>query len=140
MKRLLYILCISLTSGFLNAQYFELSTPKRLGTGINSSAEESAPIVSPDGKEMYFVRTFDEYNVGGINDQDIWVSVKNEKGVWQEANNIAELNTKEHNGLTSLSADAQRAFVLFSDGIKNENKGIGVSIKMLQEFGKKQQN
>lgn len=129
MKRLLYILCISLTSGFLNAQYFELSTPKRLGTGINSSAEESAPILSPDGKEMYFVRTFDEYNVGGINDQDIWVSVKNEKGVWLEANNLAELNTKEHNGLTNLSADAQRAYVLFSDGIKNENKGVGVSAK-----------
>lgn len=129
MKRLLYILCVSLTSSFLNAQYFELSTPKRLGTGINSSAEESAPVLSPDGKEMYFVRTFDEYNVGGINDQDIWVSTKNEKGVWQEANNSTELNTREHNGLTSFSEDGTKVYVLFSNGIKSENKGIGLSVK-----------
>ena len=109
--------------------YNELATPKRLGAFINTSAEESLPLISADGKDLYFFRTFEEYNYGGVNDQDIWLCSKNEKGNWEEAYNVQELNNRDHNSVVALGQDGNSLYVLFSNGIKNENKGLGKSTK-----------
>lgn len=109
--------------------YNELATPKRLGTFINTSAEESLPLLSADGKDLYFFRTFEEYNFGGVNDQDIWLCSKNEKGNWEEAFNVQELNNRDNNAVLAIGQDGNSLYVLFSNGIKNENKGLGKSTK-----------
>lgn len=123
--------CVS-QSFWAQKAYIEYATPKRLGAVVNTSAEESMPILSPDGKELYFIRTFEEYNFGGVNDQDIWVSTQNEKGNWEEAYNVQELNNKDNNAIIAIGKDGNSAYVLFSNGIKNENKGIGKSVKTSQ--------
>lgn len=111
-------------------QINSFSEPKRLSISINSSAEESAPILSPNGNEIYFVRTFEENNLGGVNDQDIWKSTINEKGEWGQSENITDLNNQFHNGLLSFSNDGKIAYLLSSYNLKsNELKGIAHSIK-----------
>jgi outer membrane protein OmpA-like peptidoglycan-associated protein len=105
------------------AQLRNLTEPKRLEIGINTSAEESLPVISKDGNEIYFVRTFDENNIGGVNDQDIWKSVKNEQGKWTTAVNFEELNNDEHNGVVALGDS--KAYLLNSyAGKKDNSKGI----------------
>ena len=110
------------------SQITPFSEPKRLPISINSSAEESAPFVSSSGKEIFFVRTFDQTNNGGINDQDIWKSSKNEKGEWSQAQNVSELNNQFHNGILSFSKDDKIAYLLNSyDGKSNQLSGLAYS-------------
>ncbi|MBM3184935.1 MAG: OmpA family protein [Bacteroidetes bacterium] len=117
---------------FFNFSYWgqlnRLSEPKRLPIKINSSAEESAPILSSSGKELFFTRTFDQENQGGVNDQDIWTSIKNEKGEWSQCENVSDFNNELHNGLLSFSNDGKIAYLLNSYGGKTKQlKGIAYS-------------
>ena len=116
----------------LNFNYWSqinpFSEPKRLPITINSSAEESAPILSSNGNEIYYVRTFDKENKGGINDQDIWKSTKNERGEWSQTENVSDFNNQFHNGLLSFSKDDKIAFLLNSYGGKSDQlRGIASS-------------
>jgi outer membrane protein OmpA-like peptidoglycan-associated protein len=126
---ILFLLSLLGLDAMAQQGYNEMATPKRLGAFINTSAEESLPLLSADGKDLYFFRTFEEYNYGGVNDQDIWVCSKNEKGNWEEAYNVQELNNRDHNAVVALGQDGNSMYVLFSNGIKNENKGLGKSTK-----------
>ena len=80
---ILFLLSLLGLDAMAQQGYNEMATPKRLGAFINTSAEESLPLLSADGKDLYFFRTFEEYNFGGVNDQDIWLCSKNEKGNWE---------------------------------------------------------
>jgi outer membrane protein OmpA-like peptidoglycan-associated protein len=114
-------------------QFWDFTEPKRMEGTVNSSAEESMPVFSPNGRELYFMRTFDEANYGGPNDQDIWASVKNNKGNWQEAENIAELNARFHNGVVALRNNGNRAYILYSEGITQSNKSLAIVERVPEE-------
>ena len=108
---------------------FRITEPKRLEKVINSSAEETSPVLSKDGNELYFVRTFDENNIGGVNDQDIWKTTKNKEGKWTEAENVEELNNAEHNGLFALNEANNTAYLLNSYGGKKDKlKGVSTAV------------
>lgn len=62
------------------------STPKNLGTNVNSLAWESQPALSADGRTLYFVS--DRRN--GLGRRDIWYSTQDEKGNWTKAVNIGK--------------------------------------------------
>ena len=75
------------------------SLPKNLGRNINTDFWESAPSISPDGNALYFCSNRPD-GYGGI---DIYVSYKNEKGYWEEAENLGpNINT---------AADEQAPFI-----------------------------
>ena len=78
----------------------------KLSTNVNSTYPEHSPIISPDGKKMYFSRQYHPDNVGGANDsEDIWVSEwDEEKEEWKVAKNVGPpLNTKGPNFISSIS-------------------------------------
>ncbi len=78
----------------------------KLSTNVNSDYVEHSPIVSPDGKKLYFSRQFHPENIGGVNDaEDIWVSeLDEETGEWLPAKNVgAPLNTPGPNFISSIS-------------------------------------
>ncbi len=78
----------------------------KLSTNVNSTYPEHSPIISPDGKKMYFSRQYHPDNVGGANDsEDIWVSEwDEEKEEWTVAKNVGPpLNTKGPNFISSIS-------------------------------------
>lgn len=74
---------------------------RNLGAAVNSDSDDYYPVVSPDGKTLYFCST----RPGGFGGEDIWVS-KMENGRWTEARNIGPpLNTEKNEGVMSVSAD-----------------------------------
>ena len=93
MSRLVNILSLLfITSlGFAQRSY-QVKEIDKLDAVLNTQAEESLPIYSPDGK-LYFVRTLFEENFGGaISGQDIWMAERN-GSQWSEATNqIKRLN------------------------------------------------
>jgi outer membrane protein OmpA-like peptidoglycan-associated protein len=82
--------------------------------GINSEYDELMPVISPDGKTLYFVRTGHPENTGGEKaGQDIWYSQKSpENNEWQKAVNPgAPLNNIYNNAISSLSPDGRGALL-----------------------------
>ena len=54
-------------------------TPKdiqkeNLGKRVNSPGQEVAPVISPDGRTLYFTRNFNKANIGASDRQDVWYS------------------------------------------------------------------
>ena len=119
-------ICFSLE---IMAQIYDFTYPIRLPGQLNSSAEETNPILAPDGQTLYFVRTLDIKNVGGIYDQDIWMS-RLELGVWGSAKPISDLNNKLNNAIVAVVNDTTetRLYLLSSYTTdKDIRKGIAVS-------------
>lgn len=95
---------------------------ENLGININSKYGEVAPIVSPDGKFLYFTRLNHPENTkdkSGKNDkvlevpQDVWVSKLTKNGTWDIATNIGEpINNSANNAAATISADGKSLFVL----------------------------
>ncbi|GAB4286867.1 MAG: hypothetical protein Kow0068_12490 [Marinilabiliales bacterium] len=83
------------------------SEPENLGPAINSLYDEVAPLISPDGKALLFVRKFHPENIGGFQDEDdIWWSKLDNNGKWTVAKNIGKpLNNKFSNFVQSLTPD-----------------------------------
>ena len=77
MKQHILIVFFITFSSLCWGQLYSISEPKRLPSSVNTSAEETTPVLSPNGNEFYFVRTFDQNNLGGSNDQDCWKAQKN---------------------------------------------------------------
>jgi hypothetical protein len=50
--------------GLAQAQELVFNTPIQLSSVINSNDEELAPMLSPDGNTLYFIRAFHEANTG----------------------------------------------------------------------------
>ncbi|MBA4056465.1 MAG: hypothetical protein C0490_17245, partial [Marivirga sp.] len=60
-----------------------------LDKNVNSEYDELHPLLSPDGKTLYFSRRNHPGNVGGVKDQeDIWYSELDATGHWQLAQNM----------------------------------------------------
>ncbi|HEY0656341.1 MAG TPA: hypothetical protein VGD65_24580 [Chryseosolibacter sp.] len=96
------------------AQQFEFGDPKKLPGAINSAAEEAMPLLSRDGKKLFFTRALSEQNEGGVyGGQDIWVSDA-VNGQWAKASNKLSINTKDNNTVVGVDRDGQTLF--FTDG------------------------
>jgi hypothetical protein len=86
--------------------------PENLGPSINSRYDEIMPVISPDGNTLYFDRKDHPDNTNGTLNDDIWVSQKDAKGNWSEAENAQEpFNNSGHNFLTGISADGNYALL-----------------------------
>ena len=73
---------------------------EKLDEKVNSSYQESRPLIAPDGKTLYFSRSNHPGNIGGDKDaNDIWYSEFDmNSGKWMEAVNIGgPLNNKGRN-------------------------------------------
>ena len=57
---------------------------------VNTFRHEAAPVVSPDGRTLYFfVQNHPDNTFGKDDTQDIWFSKKDEKGVWSPAEHLS---------------------------------------------------
>jgi len=84
-----------------------------LNDSVNSRDDESAAVLSADGKTLYFVRSFHAGNIGGAaGNQDIWYSARTGKNNWSSAKNIGvPLNDEFHNAVCGLSQDGKRIYL-----------------------------
>ncbi|WP_165768166.1 OmpA family protein [Hymenobacter amundsenii] len=88
-----------------------------LGPTVNSKYVDTHPVISPDGRSLFFARQESPQNSGGANDaQDVWVSSLGnaERKAWSQAKNIGSpINTpNDPNGVASVSANGQQLLVI----------------------------
>lgn len=105
-----------------------------LDQNINSEYDELNPLLSPDGKTLYFSRKNHPGNIGGVQDrEDIWYSELDSTGNWQLAKNIGpKLNNEGPNfanTINSVTPDGKSAImVLGNKYLDNGKMRAGVSI------------
>jgi len=113
--------------------------PVALGSAINSEYNELRPLVTPDGKLLYFSRQNHPENTGGVkDDEDIWFSERDTlSGDWQVAKNIGRpLNNNGPNFISSISRDGNTMLLLLGNAYYSKNKMTqGVSMSVKQEDG-----
>ena len=131
-----------------------IPTPSLLATGIitealdknvNSEYSEMNPLLSPDGKILYFSRKNHPENVGGVNDkEDIWYSELGADGKWQLAKNMGpQFNNAGPNFVNTISAvtpDGKSAIMVlgnkYIEGSKKMQAGVSISSNVNGEWSK----
>lgn len=83
------------------------SSPKNLGSPINTGAWESQPSLSADGNTLYFVSN----RPGGVGGYDIWISKKNSKNEWSVPVNAGpEINSVYDEHSPCIHADGKTLY------------------------------
>jgi outer membrane protein OmpA-like peptidoglycan-associated protein len=84
----------------------DIGGPRNLGPTVNSKYSDFGPIVSADGKSLYFTSD----RAGGFGGQDGWVSHKT-AGEWGEPVNLGQpFNTELNEGPDCFTPDEQTMF------------------------------
>jgi len=149
MKNLLTIFLLAFTFP-LSAQeintipYTEKVLPaKKLSSNVNSIYAERLPIITPDGRTLYFARKYHpdntpdkrEKNTYEIYKDDIWVSRRQTGSDWSKARNIgAPLNTDSHNFVIAVSADGKTLYL--ANKYKTQKDGVSYSEKTAMGWSK----
>jgi len=104
-----YLVCLQ-----ARGQELVFSEPVKLGSQINSEDEELAPLLSSDGKTLYFSRAFHTKNTGGkFAGTDVWVSKKDGQGNWLPASNAGSpWNNKQSNAVIGINHDHTVVYLL----------------------------
>ena len=105
---------------------------QNLGSQINSEVNELSPVVSADGKTLYFVRDAEDYpNSGYSQDDEIWYS-EFKDGHWTDAKKMpSPFNDEHNNGLYYVSPD-QSVFIVsgsYDNGVFLSDDGLSVITK-----------
>lgn len=100
-----------------------------LGKEVNSKYDEINPLISPDGKTLYFSRkNHPENSHGPINTTDIWYSTLDESGNWTNSKRLkAPFNQAVHNGLFGISPDGN-TFIIQGSYKNGKYEGVGLSV------------
>jgi len=92
-----------------------------LGRKVNTGYHEGAPVVSADGKTLYFfVHNHPDNHYGQENSQDIWFSTLGEDGEWTAAEHIGKpLNDHQANQVFTVLPDGT-LFIRGGNGKKED--------------------
>jgi OOP family OmpA-OmpF porin len=98
----------------------------KMGPEVNTKTyHEVAPVISTDGKKLYFfVNNHPENTYGKDNSQDIWASTLDDKGQWSQARRVGPpLNQNRYNQVFNVLPDGS----LFVRGGRSKNsKGFSI--------------
>ncbi|MDH3710167.1 MAG: OmpA family protein [Cyclobacteriaceae bacterium] len=141
MNQVIYFLvCLIALPGLLQAQLATTENPdppkkkkqfdyqlKRLDKKVNSPWHEGAPVISTDGKSLYFfVADHPDNNYGTKGSQDIWFTEKTSQGDWREAQRLtAPLNQQRYNQVMSVNNEGNT--LLLRGGSGKSSKGFSLS-------------
>ncbi len=105
-----------------------------LDSNVNSDYSELNPLLSPDGKVLYFSRQNHPENIGGVADkEDIWYSELDSTGHWQLAKNMGtKFNNSGPNWVNTIQAvtpDGKSAIMVVGNKYDYKNKS-GTIVKM----------
>lgn len=108
-----------------------------IGPPINTYYHEFAPVISPDGKTMFFSRYNHPGNIGPDRLEDVWETKKDKKtGEWKEAFNLSDpLNNLGQNEVLSVTPDGNMLLLSGKYSSKGKYKGEGLSITKRTSHG-----
>jgi len=113
------------------AQLLEFHSAKKLPSAINTAGEEILPIMSPDGRQLFFARALYSGNTGGkFSGIDAWYSDHTFPG-WKNPTNEMPggVNDAGHNAIIGISRDGRKIFFL-NAGTDEKVSGIYVVSKI----------
>ncbi len=125
------VLCLLGVSVFAQGEDNQIeqdeTKPVVIEEAVNSNLPEVKPLISADGKTLFFGRRNSPDNIHGIKDfQDVWVSHKDDQGNWQDATNLGEnINDRYANAICSISKDGKTA--VFHNTYKKINQPLAIS-------------
>lgn len=120
----------------LNKDLNAYSFKENLGKEINSPYNEICPVISPDGKKLYFTRWKHPSNMGQNKNQDIWVSNwQADTKTWSKAELFPEpINNDENNAVCGISPNGKT--MLLNNVYRNDGQmEKGVSMSFLLRTG-----
>lgn len=98
---------------------YPIADPVRMTSRINSGAEEDFPLLTHNGGDIYFCRTFHPLNIGGqFAGQDIWCSHKVNDSTWTSASNLFPssgnefLNDEYNNVVVGMSTNGDTLYLM----------------------------
>src|SRR5258706_3289403 len=97
------------------AQLLDYKDVMQLPSSVNTNVEESMPLISPDGKTLYFTRMMDPENVGGAySGSDIWTSrLDAVTGRWAKASNRnLDINTRGNSTVVGINNAGNTVYLL----------------------------
>ncbi len=107
-----------------------------LGTNVNSSVDEIGPVISADGKTLFYSRYSHKDNWAPYGKHDAWMSMLNPDGTWGMAQHIGKpINSTSRSGsVENVSTDNNQLIIrgAFEDG---EFTGSGYSLLKLNKKG-----
>ncbi len=100
-------------SATVSGQSINKSNFDELVKNLNTRYDEQNPIVSHDGKKLFFTRANDSLNIGGPKDKgDIWVSDLGADGMWGNPENLGRpVNNDLRNYILGFSSDGKVMFL-----------------------------
>lgn len=107
---------------------------EQLDKTVNSDYSELNPLLSPDGKTLYFSRRNHPENIGGVNDkEDIWYSEMGPDGKWMLAKNMGPQFNNEFpnfvNAVSSATPDGKAVVLVLGNKYLDKGKMLaGVSL------------
>lgn len=112
MKNILFIV-LALFSVSLFAQMNSSFIPKRLDNNVNSEYSELNPLLSPDGKVLYFSRlNHPENTFGEEGTSDIWFCTMDEDSILTPAQRMPfPFNTSHYNNIFSITQGGTRYMI-----------------------------
>jgi len=133
MKNYLIAATCLLIGNYGFAQKANYDSRIRLSDSVNVKEDESAAVLSSDGKTLYFVRSFYSGNKDGVaGKQDIYYSTRKAGDQWTTAKNLGlPLNDEFHNSVCGVSADGNKLYLnAIRKGPLKSDPGVSVSSKM----------
>lgn len=125
-----------------------IPTPELLASGIvtevldknvNSDVNELNPILSPDGKTLYFSRSNHADNKGGTKDkEDIWYSELGADGKWQLAQNMSQFNNEYPNFINTISTitpDGKSVIMILGNKYLDDGKKMQAGVSISSNVG-----
>lgn len=123
--RLVAVLVCWLVGGFCFAQTFAPRYTLTKIKEVSSQYHDAAPVISPDGKKLYFfVVNHPSNNYGKDGSEDIWMSTKDDKGVWSPPQHLGgQFNNNKTNQVFQVMHDG----TLLVRGTRSKNE-VGFSL------------
>ncbi len=125
MKSMLAFFCFLVLSGQAFTQHFTARYELIKLKEVNSIYHDAAPVISPDGKKLYFFVVGSPANTfGKEGTQDIWMSTRDDKGVWSPAQHLASpFNQSKMNQVFQVLPDGS---LLVRGGRSKNEKGFSI--------------
>jgi len=144
MKYTLVLLFYFLLAFSVSAQYAGRYTLVKLGKQVSTQYHEAAPILSQDGKKLYFfVHNHPQNSHGKEGTDDIWVSNLDEKGEWGVATHLGNPFNNHHSNQVFTALPDGSLFI--KGGRGRDSKGFSIvsaggSMRELEVEGFKEMN
>lgn len=109
--------------------------PENLGPQVNSRYEDRLPIISPDGRTLFFARKDQPDANREFFSDDIFFSELGPDGRWLPAQDIgAPLNNEFHNYVTAVSPDGDK-LILANEYTRFGAEGVSIATRKGERWG-----